>query len=163
MLTVQKLLFLRKVDLFASLSARELGHVANIAEEVVYPEGSVIIQEGDYGDSMFLIVDGEVRIHRGDVELNTLAENAYFGEMTLLDGSPRSASARARTDCLVLRIVQSEFQEILSTNFEAVRAIVRTLCARIRRAEAREQALASELKARGSGGALEERAERGPR
>jgi CRP/FNR family cyclic AMP-dependent transcriptional regulator len=142
MLTVQKVLFLRRVDLFSSMSSRELGSVALIAEEVVYSAGAAIFKEGDFGDAMFLIVDGEVRIHRGGTELNRLRENGYFGEMTILDGEPRSASASAVSDCLVLRITQADFHLILSGNFQAVLSIMRTLSQRIRRAESRAAALA---------------------
>src|SRR5436190_18361026 len=142
MLTVQKVLFLRRVDLFSSMSSRELGAVALIAEEVVYPAGTAIIQVDEFGDAMFLIVDGEVRIHKGDLLLNTLRENGYFGEMTILDGEPRSASATAVSDCLVLRIKQSDFHNILSSNFQAVLAIMRTLSQRIRKAESRAAAAA---------------------
>ena len=81
---------------------------------------------------MFLIVDGSVRIHRGDTELFIGKRNDHFGEMTLIDGEPRSASVNAIDDCLVLRIVQADFHEILSGNFQAVLAVMRTLLMRIR-------------------------------
>lgn len=142
MLTIQKVLFLRRVNLFSSMSSRELGAVALIAEEVVYPAGTAVIRLGEFGDAMFLIVDGEVRIHKGNLHLNTLHQNGYFGEMTILDGGPRSASATAVNDCLVLRIKQSDFHTILASNFPAVLAIMRTLSQRIRKAEERAAEMA---------------------
>jgi len=135
-ITIEKVLFLRNVALFASMPSRELGRIAGIADEVVYPAGSVVIKEGDYGDSMFLIVEGQVRIYRGEVELTTLGPRAYFGEMSILDGEPRSASAAAASDCLLLRINQADFHEILSANFEATLSIVRMLISHIRSFEA---------------------------
>lgn len=139
MITVQKILFLRKVPLFAGMSTRELGRVAGIAEEVVVPKGEIVLKEGEFGDSMFVIVDGSVVIHRADVNLNSLKPGDYLGEMSILDGEPRSASATATSDTLLLRINQSEFHEILSSSFEAVRAIFRTLSLRLRKKEADAQ------------------------
>ena len=135
MLTIEKVLFLRKIDFFSSMTSKELGHIAAISEEVVYSAGSEVIREGEYGDSMFLVVDGEVRIHRGGTELLISKKNDFFGEMTLIDGEPRSASATAVTDSLLLCINQADFHEILSGNFQAVLAIMRTLSHRLRKSD----------------------------
>ncbi len=114
----------------------ELRHIAGIAEEVIYTTGDPIIQQGDHGDSMFLIVEGEVRIHQNSSDLATLKEQDYFGEMSILDGEPRSASAAAATDCLLLRINQSDFHDILSSHSDVALAIIRTLSQRLRSAGA---------------------------
>ena len=136
MITVQKALFLRKVPLFSGMPAREIGRIANIAEELVFRAGEVIIRQGEYGDSMYVIVDGTVLIYRGEDFLNTLVRNDYLGEMSILDGEPRSATAKASSDCLVLRISQADFHEILASNFDAVLAIFRALSLRLRKREA---------------------------
>lgn len=132
MLTVQKVLLLRKIDLFADLSSRELGHVARIAREVVFTAGATIIKEGDYGDSLFIIAGGEVSVMRGGSRIGSLGEAEYFGELAVLTGEMRSATITAVSDCLVLRIEQADFQKILSENFEAVLAVIRTLSRRLR-------------------------------
>lgn len=131
MLTVQKLLFLRRVDLFGEMPTRELGHVARIAVDVTYHAGSTILREGDYGDALFIIAGGEVSVTCGGEELGVLGEADYFGEMAVLTGETRSATIQALSDCLVLRIEQSDFHRILSHNFEAVLAVIRTLCKRL--------------------------------
>ena len=135
MITVEKILFLRNVPLFSGMPPGELGRLAGIAEEVVYSAGSSIIGQGEHGDTMFLIVEGEVRIYRGEMELAVLKEKDYFGEMSILDGEPRSASVTALSDCLLLRISQADFHEILSGHFEAALAIIRTLTRRLREME----------------------------
>lgn len=132
MITVQKILFLRNVPLFSGMPARELSYLAGIAEEVVYPAGQQVIRQGEPGDSMFLIVEGEVKIHSGDRQLAVLKERDHFGEMSLLDGEPRSASASAEVDCLLLRINQSDFFRILSRHIEVALSIIRTLTRRLR-------------------------------
>lgn len=110
----------------------ELGHLAAIAEEVIYPEGEIIIREGDHGEEMFLIVEGEIEIHRDSESLAVLKERDYFGEMSILDGEPRSATATSRADCLLLRIQQSDFYELLERHFNVSLTIIHTLTRRLR-------------------------------
>jgi CRP-like cAMP-binding protein len=134
-ITVQKVLFLRNVALFSGMPPSELSHLAGIAEEYVYGSGESIIIEGEHGDSLFLIVEGTVRVHRGDADLAELGPEDYFGEMSILDGEPRSASVTAHTDCLLLCIDQAGFQAILSRHFEVALTIIRTLTHRLRVAD----------------------------
>ena len=132
MIVVEKMLFLRHVPLFSNMETSELEHVASIAREVTYPAGSRIIQEGEHGDHMFLIVDGEVLIQRGEATLKTLRSRDFFGEMSIIDGEPRSASVIAVTDCLLLRIDKDDFQELLSTYNSAAISVLRALNQRLR-------------------------------
>jgi CRP-like cAMP-binding protein len=81
---------------------------------------------------MFLIVEGEVLIQRGETPLKTLGPRDFFGEMSIIDGEARSASATAVTDCLLLRIDKEDFQELLSTYSSAAVSVVRALNQRLR-------------------------------
>lgn len=132
MITIQKILFLRNIPLFSGMPPSELTHLADITQEVVYTAKDTIIRQGEHGDSMFLIAEGEVRIHLGDTDLAVLKAKDYFGEMSILDGEPRSASATAVTDCLLLRINQTDFYSILSHHTEVALTIIRTLTRRLR-------------------------------
>lgn len=134
MILVQKILFLKNVPLFSSMAPTELSHLAGIAEEVVYPANTSIITHGEHGDEMFLIVEGEIKIHIGNEALATLSVRDYFGEMSILDGEPRSASATALSDCLLLRIKQEDFYNILSQRFDVALTIIQTLTRRLRSA-----------------------------
>jgi len=132
MITIEKILFLRNVPLFSRMLPRELNYLAGITQEVVYTGGEQIIKQGEFGSSMFLIVDGRVKIHTKAIDLAVLGEKDYFGEMSILDGEPRSASATAETDCLLLRIDQDTFQTILSNHIEVALSIIQTLTQRLR-------------------------------
>ena len=132
MIAVEKMLFLRNVPLFSRMETSELAHVASITREVTYPGGCRIIQEGEHGDHMFLIVDGEVLIQRGATPVKTLGPNDFFGEMSIIDGEPRSATATAVMDCLLLRIDREDFLELLATYNSAAVSVVRALNQRLR-------------------------------
>jgi CRP/FNR family transcriptional regulator, cyclic AMP receptor protein len=131
MITMQKVLLLRKVDLFQAMTTRQLGHVASVTRELVVPAGSTIFEEGDVGDALFLIASGDVEVLRAGVRLSLLHDSDYFGEMAVLTEETRNASARALTDCLLLQLERSEFHQVLAGNFEAVLAVIRMICKRL--------------------------------
>ena len=133
MITMQKVLLLRKVDLFADMTTRQLGHIANVTRELVRAAGSTIVTEGEPGDALFLIVNGEVEVLRDGRVLKVLRGADYFGELAVLTGERRNASVRARTDCLLLQLERSEFHQVLAGSFEAVLAVIRIICRRLER------------------------------
>ena len=74
--TLEKTIILKSVELFKSIPAENLSKVAQITEEVKYSKDEPIFSEGDYGDSLFIVVDGEVKIHKGQQELALLKKGA---------------------------------------------------------------------------------------
>ena len=95
--------------------------------------GNVIFAEGDKGDAMYVIRSGEVAIERGGHVMETLGPGSIFGEMALIDGSPRSVTVRAKTDCVVAPMNEKSFLFLVhETPFFAV-AVMRTLADRLRR------------------------------
>ena len=131
MITIQKVLLLRRVDLFADMTTRQLGHVAAVTSEHVVAAGSTIFNEGDPGDALFVIISGSVEVLRGGVRVKTLREADYFGELAVLTGEARNASIRAITDCLLLRLERNDFHQVLAGNFDAVLAVIRMICRRL--------------------------------
>jgi CRP-like cAMP-binding protein len=129
---VEKVLFLRHVPLFSRMSLSDLGRLAEIAEEVVYPAGRKIFREGEFGETLFLIVDGSVDITRAGEAIAHLGPRDYFGEMSILDGEPRSATAVAASDCALITIRREEFHRILAMNFDAALAVIKTLSRNLR-------------------------------
>jgi len=98
-----------------------------------YAAGDVIFAEGDKGEAMFVVRTGEVTIERGGRVMETLSGGGVFGEMALIDGSPRSATVRAKTDCEVAPINEKTFLFLVhETPFFAI-AVMRTLADRLRR------------------------------
>ncbi|MEM7244588.1 MAG: cyclic nucleotide-binding domain-containing protein [Acidobacteriota bacterium] len=132
MITVEKVLRLSRVPLFAGLGTSDLGRIAELAEELTLSAGTVLFSEGDEPDGLFVVLEGRVRIERGGTALAVLEEGACLGEMGLLDGEPRSASATAIDDGVLLWIAREDFEDILVAHREVALAIVRVLCARLR-------------------------------
>lgn len=98
-----------------------------------YAAGDVIFAEGDKGDAMYVVRNGEVTVERGGRVMETVRGGDIFGEMALIDGAPRSATARAKTDCEVAPINEKTFLFLVhETPFFAI-AVMRTLADRLRR------------------------------
>ena len=98
-----------------------------------FKPGEVIFAEGDKGDKMYVIRSGEIEIERDGTVVETLSLGGIFGEMALIDGSPRAATARAKTSCEVAPITEKSFLFLVhETPFFAI-AVMRTLAERLRR------------------------------
>jgi len=98
-----------------------------------FAAGDVIFAKGDKGDTMYVVRNGEVAIERDGRVMESLGGGGIFGEMALIDGSPRSATVRAKTDCEVAPINEKTFLFLVhETPFFAI-AVMRTLADRLRR------------------------------
>ena len=133
--TVEKVLFLKSVDLFSRIPGEDLAQVASIAQEITFEQGDTIIQEGEMGDSLFLMIEGQVLVHRQGKEITKLGERESFGEMALLDNEPRSASVTATTDVTCLKVERDDFYDLMSEKIEIAHGIIRTLTHRLREAD----------------------------
>ena len=130
--TVEKLIALKSVDFFDRTSDQVLAELATILIEVNVPAGSAVFARDDMGDSMYIIVDGRVRVHDGDQEIATLGEGNFFGEMALLDTVARSASVTAIEETRLLQIDQEPFYVLLEDHSEVGRRIMQLLTGRLR-------------------------------
>ena len=139
MILVQKILFLKNVPLFSTMPPDTIAWVAEAADETSTLSGQTIFEKGSEGDSMYVIADGSVRIHDGDKTLASLPQGAFFGELSILDGETRSATATAETDCLLLVIRQDSFRRILSKQFDVTENLLKILVRRIREQSTQSQ------------------------
>ena len=130
--TLEKTIILKSVDLFKSIPAENLSRVAQITDEVSYDANNPIFAEGDYGDSLFIVVDGNVRIHKGNQELAMLGKGTCLGEMALLDDEPRSADATVTEDSTLFKIEQEGFYEVMGSQSDIMEGIIKLLTGRLR-------------------------------
>lgn len=132
--TIEKVLILRTVGIFAEMPDDELSRLAPLVRELKVRAGERIIDEGEPGTTLFLIVNGGVRVHKADREITRLGERAIFGELAALDPEPRSASITALEDSLLFALEQEPLYELMAEHVEVARGIIKVLCRRLRAA-----------------------------
>ncbi len=113
---------LRRIRLLADMTDEQAEKFVSLAEKIKLKAFSPIVKQGEYGDSMFLILDGEARVsvRHGDKEdmIATLSMGDFFGEIALFDGGPRSADVVANKDCTLLQISKKNLENIISRDPE---------------------------------------------
>ena len=109
--------FLLLTPMFNKLVPSELMEVIHIIKIEEYQAGDVVFREGDTGDAWFVLYKGAVEVLKhvatGDKRIAELGPQACFGEISILDGSPRSATIRASEDSVVIRVPRQDFGELL--------------------------------------------------
>ena len=126
---------LAEVPLFASLSKRHQRRIARLATAVSYRTGATIVWRDGPGDAFYLILDGEVEVHRETGEPIVLQRGAFFGELALIDGKPRSAAVRARSPVAAMRLDRAAFRKLLRDEPAIAVGLLQELAARLRRIE----------------------------
>jgi HEAT repeat protein len=137
---MERILFLKRVPLFANLPPAELKQVAAIADEHLFVDGEVIAQQNEPGEELYVIVSGQVRVlvtTKGDQESELALRGAgeYVGEMAVISQKPRMARLVATGDVRTLCIEQKQFEGILRERPETSLAVMRVLCDRLRERE----------------------------
>ncbi len=104
----------------------------NAQEFTEYTAGQTILEEGDTGDVMYAIKEGEVNIVHAEQVLETVEAGGYFGEMALLDNAPRSAKAIAKTDCKIVTVPKQKFLFLVQETPTFALQVMQTMANRIR-------------------------------
>ena len=123
---------LRAVPLFQGLSDRGLASVAGLAAEVSFADGEAITREGDAGDAFYVVTDGHLDISQGDRAIAELGPGEFLGEISLIDGRPRTATATARGPVEALCIRRPAFLELMEAHGAVRLGILMALTERIR-------------------------------
>jgi CRP/FNR family transcriptional regulator, cyclic AMP receptor protein len=132
---------LRQAAIFQDLDDGELARVAEVCGEQKFAVGEVVFKEGEPGNRLFIVADGEIRISRtipgsGEEALAVLKPGSCFGEMAVFDRSERSTDAIANTSCTLLTISRSDFELVLDFNrdiaYKVLWSVVRLLSTRLR-------------------------------
>jgi CRP/FNR family transcriptional regulator, cyclic AMP receptor protein len=126
---------LGRVPLFADLPRRDLVRLAEAAQIVSFRPGAPVIREGDLGATLFVIVEGAARVSRGGRKLATLAPGDFFGEVSLLDGGPRTASVTAETPLTVVRLFRGPFYRLVQAEPAIGVKVLTELAKRLRRVD----------------------------
>jgi CRP/FNR family cyclic AMP-dependent transcriptional regulator len=132
LLLIEKVLLLKSLNLFKDTPENILADLAPLMKEMQYEQGTEIFKEGETGDCMYIIQQGHIKIHKGNTTLAILKEKEVFGELSLLDADTRSASATADTDCILYKIDQEPFYELMDERPEVAKGFIKILCQRLR-------------------------------
>jgi len=129
--------WLKKVSLFDNLNDEQLAHIMKIANRRSIPAGIVLFHEKDMGMTFYVVLSGSIKIYtRGgngeEKVLSLVNAGESFGELSLLDGRPRSASAQTLEPTTVLELSSGQFMELLQNHFDITRGIFAELCRRLR-------------------------------
>jgi len=130
--TIEKVMTLKRTDMFSETPEEILTDVAEAMQELFVPSGEEIIRKGEPGNCMYIIHEGSVRVHDGDHEFGRFGARDHFGELSLLDPEPRSASVTTLEDSHLLRLDQDALYEIMADSVEVARGILRNLTRRLR-------------------------------
>ena len=138
---------LRTVPLFAGFPDEQLRMLAAVVTRRNVPRGTIVIVEGDPTDSLYIIIAGRLKVMMSDTEgkeviLAMLGPGEYFGEMGLIDDSPRSATVMTVEACELIVVTKREFKKILSENFDMAETVMRGLVRRLRDADRKIGSLA---------------------
>ncbi len=128
---------LGKVWLFERCSNRELDLLHDAATEMEFPAGKALTTQGEIGRHFMVIVEGEAEVTRDGTQIAVLGPGSFFGEMSLLDGQPRTATVTTREPTRVLMITNVAFSGALATMPSVDRKMLTVLAARLRDIEAR--------------------------
>lgn len=134
---MERVVFLRRVPLFAELSPADLKHVAEVVSEHAYPGGEVIAEQGEPGEELYIVVDGEISVMVTQdggraVEVARRGVGDYVGEMSVISREPRMASLLCAGDVRTLAIDRKRFERILRERPDASLAMMRVLSSRLR-------------------------------
>ena len=130
--SVDRLLFVRGVPIFQELRDDFLVRLAAIMDELSFPTKYTIFTEGQEGRSLYIVVSGRVRVHIGEQELAQLEQGTCFGEMSLFDAEPRSATVTTLEPCECLMLTQQQLYDAIDETPGIAVNIIRLLSRRIR-------------------------------
>jgi CRP-like cAMP-binding protein len=126
---------LRGVPIFRGLDEKELRRIAEVGKEVRFEPGTVVAEQDGGAAGFHLILDGEVSVDVNGVERARLRSGQYFGEMSLIDGKPRSATVKAESPTTTFALTSWQFLPLLDEYPSISRALLVELSGRLRRVE----------------------------
>ena len=129
---------LEQHPLLVNLGSEQIAHLARAGEIESYNPGETIVAEGSLGDALFLILSGQVAVHRGAQTFATLQSGEFFGEMSLVEPAPRSASVTAMSASFLFRLPHDQLRDLITEDSHAASIllvqVVKVLSERLRKA-----------------------------
>jgi CRP-like cAMP-binding protein len=126
-----KVELIKGVPLFSHCSKKELGLIAQLADEIDLPEGKTLMREGDRGREFFVLVEGTADVRKGKRKLTTLGEGDFFGEIALVSQRPRTATVTTASPVRTLVVTEQSFRSLLDRAPDVQRKVLQALADRV--------------------------------
>ena len=123
---------LARVPLFQGISAESMARLASVTGELDFDEGQFVVLQGQVGTGLYVIIEGEVKVEHGSVELARLGPNEFFGELSVIDQQPRSASVLATMPTRTLAVASWDLLGLIESDPSFALNMIKGLAARIR-------------------------------
>jgi len=133
LLTIEKVIILKSIELFSEISEKDLLVVSMAFETIEYEENTIIINQGDIGNSMYIVISGEVDVEINNKVIATLGDKSIFGELAIFDPEPRSATIITTQKTLVFKIESEIMYDLIGRYANVAKAIIKILSQRIRK------------------------------
>jgi len=130
--TIEKVIFLNSVDIFAQATVDQLGQIAGLTEEVQLEPGQLIFREGEPGEALYLLISGRALLQKNGEPVSEIGEREPLGTLGVLDFHPRFYTATAIDHVHALKLNARDFHDLLSLDIEIVKAVFKVLCRRLR-------------------------------
>ena len=140
----EKVEFFKGTYLFENAPASDMARIAEVAQELHFSDNQTVFNEGDRGDAVYFVVSGQVKAHRGDVEVVRLGQSRCFGEIAVMDDSSRSTSISSIGDIVLLKINRGDFHHAVRDNVELMQNVLRIVLEKLRADITREVEAARE-------------------
>ena len=135
--TIEKVLFLQDVDIFKNTQTEDLAHIATITEEIELKQDHTIFKQGEISDSMYLVIEGEVKLERDGKVILIAKPKKDFGTWALFDDEPRVFTATTVKDSQLLKIEKDDFYDLLADHVQITQGILKTMVKRLHSLRAR--------------------------
>jgi CRP-like cAMP-binding protein len=130
--TIEKVLFLKSIDLFAQAAIEELGRVAALTVDDRFTADETIFREGELVDAIYFVVSGRVTVQRNGKRVHEVGAKEAFAIVAALDQAPAVHTVTALEPVHALKLNAQDFHDILALDYELVRAVFRALCRMMR-------------------------------
>ncbi len=130
--TIEKVLFLQEIEFFSDVKSDALAYIASIALEREYEDAETVFEENTPADALYIVLEGRVRLVRGNEEIGVAEQGEAIGMWSLFDDEPRIASGIAQGPVITLIIDRDDFYDVLGDHMEITQAMFRSLVQRLR-------------------------------
>lgn len=130
--TIEKVIHLQRIEMFADIPTEQLAHVASIAREIRFDAGEVIYSEGEPSDALYLLVDGDIKVTREGKMTRKIEIGEAFGVWGFFDRNPRLFTSEVLRESYLLKIKSDDFYDLIEDRVRLSRGLIKYLVSKIR-------------------------------